>query len=140
MLSTPPPQFLITAMDKGLSVPPLDAEKFNGSFKHFCSVKRLMLDWELLHVAGRKVNLYSLHEEIMRHRAYDIRQRGPEFWLKIGMRLGFIQSQGMTPASTEIADRLAKIYKRYLGEFDAIYVMSFVQELQQRMSHAMSIG
>jgi len=34
---------------------------------------------------------------------------------------------------------LATIYKRYLGEFDTIYVMSFVQELQQ-MVHARSIG
>jgi len=45
----------------------------------------------------------------------------------------------MTPASSEVASQLATIYKRYLGEFDTLYVMSFVQELQQ-MAHAKLIG
>lgn len=67
-------------------------------------------------------------------------QKGPEFWLKIGTRLGFIQSQDTVSASSEIADRLATIYKQYLGEFDTIYVMSFIQELKQRMADSESTG
>lgn len=61
----------MTPMDPGLSVPPLDAERFRGSFRHFRSVKQLALDRKLLHVGGEEVNLHSLHEEFMRHRGYD---------------------------------------------------------------------
>ena len=60
--------------------------------------------------------------------------------MKIGKGIGFIQSQDMKSASAEVADRLATIYKRYLAEFDAIYVTSFVEELQQRITHARLIG
>ena len=67
-------------------------------------------------------------------------QRGSGFWVKIGIELGFIQPQDMESIVSEAADRLATIYKRYLVEFDAIYVMSFVQELQHRIARARLIG
>lgn len=67
-------------------------------------------------------------------------QRAPGFWVNIGERLGFIQSQDVASTSSEVADRLATVYKRYLGDFDALYVRSFVQVLQQRMAHVKSIG
>ena len=60
--------------------------------------------------------------------------------MKIGTRLGFIQSQDIASTSSEVADRLATIYKQYLGEFDTIYVMSFIQELKQRMADTKSSG
>jgi len=60
--------------------------------------------------------------------------------VNIGTRLGFIHSQDVASTASEVADRLAMIYKRYLGEFDAIYVMSFVQELQQRIARARLIA
>jgi len=127
--------FLATATNNGLAVPPLDAERFDGSYKHFCTAKRLKFDRELLSLRGRKISLHSLHEEVMNNRAYDIRERGPGFWLTIARGLGLVHPDDAEPASSEVADRLATIYKRYLGEFDTIYVMSYVQELQQRMAH-----
>lgn len=60
--------------------------------------------------------------------------------MEIGTRLGLIHSQDMASTTSEVADQLEMIYKRYLGEFDAIYVMSFVQELQQRIVRARLIA
>ena len=74
MMSDSPPHFLINTADNGFLVPPLDVERFDGSFKYFCTAKRLELDRELLHVRGRKVILHSLHAEVMRHRGYDIHE------------------------------------------------------------------
>lgn len=62
-------------------------------------------------------------------------QRGPGFWLTVARGLGLVNQHDPEPTSLEVADRLAAIYKWYLGEFDTIYVMSYVQELQQRMAH-----
>ena len=74
MQPTSPSQYLITAPDNELVVPPLDTERFDGSFGHFCSVKRLVLDRELLRVGGSRVDLHSLHAEVMENRGYDIRE------------------------------------------------------------------
>jgi len=60
--------------------------------------------------------------------------------VKIAIGLGFIQPHDKASTSSEVADRLATIYKRYLGEFDAIYVMSFVEEIQQRIARDRLIG
>jgi len=38
----------------------------------------------------------------------------------------------MESTSSEVADRLATIYERYLEEFDTIYVMSYVQVVENR--------
>jgi hypothetical protein len=67
-------------------------------------------------------------------------QRGPAFWLGIGRKLGLVQSQDMSSASSEVAGRLARVYEEYLQHFDVIYVMSFVQELEHRKGHPKSIG
>jgi len=73
-MPTSPSQFLMTTPDKGILVPPLDVEKFNGSFEYFRSVKRLAVDRELLSVGRGEVNLHSLHVEVMRNRGYDTRE------------------------------------------------------------------
>jgi len=67
-------------------------------------------------------------------------QRGPAFWLEIGRKLGLIHAHEMPSTSSEVADRLASIYKEYLQQFDGIYVMSFAQELEYRKEHPKSIG
>ena len=64
-------------MDNELLIPPLDERRFNGSFNHFCSVKQLPLDQGLLHVGGKKVELHSLHEAVMKHRGYVINKVRP---------------------------------------------------------------
>lgn len=74
MLPVSPPHVLINTADSGLSVPPLDVKRFDGSFEYFCTAKRLVLDRKLLHVKGEEVNLHSLHEEVMRNRGYDIHE------------------------------------------------------------------
>lgn len=50
--------------------------------------------------------------------------------MKIGNELNLIQSPAVTSSSSEVADRLATIYERYLEQFDFIYVMSYMQELE----------
>jgi len=62
MLQTSPSHLLVTTMDDVFFVPPLDVERFNGSLKHFFSVKWLVLGPELLCVGGRGVNLHSLYD------------------------------------------------------------------------------
>jgi len=74
MLQTSPSHLSVSTTDKGFFVPPLDVERFDGSFKHFCLVKRLVLDPDLLRIGGRDVSLHSLHEEVMENRGYDIRE------------------------------------------------------------------
>ena len=61
----------MATMDSRLSIPPLDGRRFNLSFAHFCSSKRMVLDREALRVRGIEVNLHSVHEQVMNHRAYD---------------------------------------------------------------------
>ena len=62
----------IAIMDKEPSIPPLDKERFNKSFEHFCLVKQLVRDRGLLHVGGKDVNLHFLHAAVMKHQEYDI--------------------------------------------------------------------
>jgi len=143
MLPKSPPShrhFFTTSSDNILTIPPLNAERFNGSFRHFCSVKGLVLDREPLQVGEKEVDLHSLHKEVMRNRGYDIGEERPGFWLKIGQQLNVIRSPDASSSSTEVADQLAMIYKRYLEHFDAIYVVSFMQELHSRQAHAKLIG
>ena len=59
--------------------------------------------------------------------------------MEIGEEIGFIQSQDMKSTSAEVADRLATIHKRYLAEFDAIHVMSFIEELQQKITGVLGL-
>jgi hypothetical protein len=61
----------MTTIDRGLPVPPLDQGRFDGSFKHFRSVKGLELDRELLHIGRKEVDLHALHKEVIEHRGYD---------------------------------------------------------------------
>jgi len=140
MLSKSPPpslRHLSTIMsNEGPAIPPLNAERFRGSFGHFCTVKGL--DRVPEHVGQREVDLYSLHEQVMKHRGY-INEKGEGFWLKIGRKLDFISPE-TSSASDEVADRLADIYKRYLEQFDRIYVMSFMQEVEHRRGRATLIG
>ena len=74
MLSISPPPALrhlyAIVVDVRLEIPPLDAKRFNGSFKHFCSVKGLAPEKESSQVGGREVNLHSLHVEVMKRRGY----------------------------------------------------------------------
>lgn len=153
-------------LENRLEIPPLNAERFNGSFNHFCSVKglRVALDLEPPHVGEKEVDFHSLHQEVMNNRGYNANevpdsssppphkskhgaekgfsfQRRQDFWLKISQNLDLIhESPGMSPASAEVANRLATIYGQYLQQFDEIYVRSFVQELQHWGRHSTSIG
>ena len=46
-------------------VPPLDRNRFNGSYKHFCQTKKLVLDDRLMAIQGRTIDLHLLHVEVM---------------------------------------------------------------------------
>jgi hypothetical protein len=59
-------------------------------------------------------------------------QERQDLWLKIGRELHFIGSQDASPADAEVANRLATIYEKYLQQFDAIYLLSFVEEFEHR--------
>jgi hypothetical protein len=60
--------------------------------------------------------------------------------MKIGEELRLIHPRDVTSARLEVTDRLAAIYKRCLEQFDTIYVISFVQEVQHRMAQDKTIG
>ena len=61
-----------------------------------------------------------------------MRQIAPNFWRLIGSKLGF--SFGEELASNDVAIQVATIYRRFLHQFDTIYVASFLQESQKRSS------
>ena len=71
MALTSPAHFSMSTIDYGFPVPPLDQGRFDGSFKHFRTVKGLELDRELLRVGGKEVNLHALHKEVIEHRGHD---------------------------------------------------------------------
>ena len=48
-----------------LRVPPLDRTRFNGSYKHFCQTKKLVLDDRLMAIQGCTIDLHLLHVEVM---------------------------------------------------------------------------
>ena len=140
----PPPTLQSFA---GTPVPPLDRSRFQGSYRHFCATKKLAINDAVLNIGGKQVDLHTLHEEVLKLRATgrvsfifrpqvrmlkSMRQIAPNFWRLIGSKLGF--SFGEEPASNEVAIQVATIYRRFLHQFDTIYVASFLQESQRRNS------
>ena len=57
----------------GTSVPPLDRARFQGSYRHFCSTKKVTVNEAALNIGGKHVDLHALHEEVLRLRASDRR-------------------------------------------------------------------
>ena len=53
----------------GSSVPPLDRTRFQGSYRHFCSTKKLSINEAALNIGGKQVDLHTLHEEVLNLRA-----------------------------------------------------------------------
>ena len=53
----------------GSSVPPLDRSRFQGSYRHFCSTKKLAINEAALNIGGKQVDLHTLHEEVLNLRA-----------------------------------------------------------------------
>ena len=53
----------------GTSVPPLDRSRFQGSYRHFCSTKKLAINEAVLNIGGKPVDLHALHEEVLKLRA-----------------------------------------------------------------------
>jgi hypothetical protein len=53
----------------GTSVPPLDRSRFEGSYRHFCSTKKLAISEGALNIGGKQVDLHTLHEEVLKLRA-----------------------------------------------------------------------
>jgi len=53
----------------GTSVPPLDRTRFQGSYRHFCSTKKLAINEPALNIGGKQVDLHTLHEEVLKLRA-----------------------------------------------------------------------
>lgn len=47
------------------TVPALDRTRFNGSYKHFCQTKKLVLDDRLMIIQNRPVDLHLLHTAVM---------------------------------------------------------------------------
>ena len=57
----------------GTSVPPLDRGRFQGSYRHFCTTKKLTINEAALNIGGKPVDLHALHEEVLKLRATDRR-------------------------------------------------------------------
>ena len=57
----------------GTSVPPLDRGRFQVSYRHFCTTKKLMIHEAALNIGGKFVDLHALHEEVLRLGATDHR-------------------------------------------------------------------
>lgn len=57
----------------GTHVPPLDRTRFQGSYRHFCTTKKLAISETALNVCGKRVDLHVLHEEVLRLRVTDRR-------------------------------------------------------------------
>jgi hypothetical protein len=57
----------------GTSVPPLDRARFLGSYRHFCTTKKLMINEAALNIGNERVDLHALHEEVLKLRATDRR-------------------------------------------------------------------
>jgi len=53
----------------GSSVPPLDQSRFQGSYRHFCRTKKLVVNEAALNIGGKQVDLHTLHEEVLNLRA-----------------------------------------------------------------------
>lgn len=62
----PPPTLQSFA---GTTVPPLDRTRFQASYRHFCSTKKLTISEAALNIGGKQVDLHTLHEEVLRLRA-----------------------------------------------------------------------
>jgi len=62
----PPPTLQSFA---GTSVPPLDRSRFQASYRHFCSTKKLAINEAALNIQGKQVDLHALHDEVLKLRA-----------------------------------------------------------------------
>jgi hypothetical protein len=57
----------------GTPVPPLDRSRFQGSYRHFCTTKKVSVNEAVLNIGGKPVDLHALHEEVLKLRAAERR-------------------------------------------------------------------
>ena len=137
----PPPS---STSQSGMVVPPLDRTRFQGSYRHFCTTKKLVINEPALSIRGKSIDLHVLHQEVLKLRATRVSfvlsapscplrpmsQISQNFWHIIGAKLGFSFNEDQV--SNDVANQVASIYKQYLHQFDTIYVASYLQETFKR--------
>ena len=66
---TPPQSQSNQSNTSEMSVPPLDRTRFQNSYRHFCSMKKLVISEAALNIGSKRVDLHALHEEVLKLRA-----------------------------------------------------------------------
>lgn len=134
-----PPQTLRSISHQSNNIPPpMEVSSFERSFKTFCVSEKLNIDLQQLQIDNKPINLYQLHRNVMLEFGFamvidstlivslqlialtQVEQK--KLWDVIGARMGFVQisGTGTEPAKSgsDIAHRLANIYKEYLFIFE----------------------
>lgn len=52
----------------GMTVPPLDRNRFQGSYQHFRMTKKLAINEAMLNIGGKTIDLHALHQEVLKLR------------------------------------------------------------------------
>ncbi|KAK7051054.1 hypothetical protein VNI00_005166 [Paramarasmius palmivorus] len=131
-------------------IPPLSKERFNSSYRSFCTQKNITHEQRLLSINGFIIDLYALHVEVIKERGASMVRYLPfaslpecspnfkvqhgDLWPVVAGRLGYVQFPGEPPMSGQAAaHQLAHVYKEYLMEFDCIYMTAFVEQRRKNM-------
>ncbi|KAK7450122.1 hypothetical protein VKT23_013004 [Stygiomarasmius scandens] len=119
-----------------LNIPPLAKDRFLQSFKVWCQQKDIFIDQRLLDIDGHPIDLYSLHEHVIREGGLGSVQ-AKDLWAVISARMGFVRPPGDPSA---IVKHLDYIYKEYLAAFDAVYIASLENKRKKLMRSARTDG
>ncbi|KAF9466460.1 hypothetical protein BDZ94DRAFT_1233709 [Collybia nuda] len=126
--SVGPSQGPTMAMSMSMQLPPpLEKARFDNAYKSFVQNRNIKHEMGLMNVEGRQIDLHALHTYVMQEGGYN-KVQSNDLWATIGGKMGFIHFPGTdtepAKAGPGTAQRLAVVYKDYLGAFDMVYINS----------------
>ncbi|OCH90348.1 hypothetical protein OBBRIDRAFT_826013 [Obba rivulosa] len=118
-------------------VPPLTKDMFEQAYPMFCKQFGIgEIDRSLLQHHGKSFTLHALHTEVLAVGPYDWIGDDSNLWAIIGARLGFIRISATDSlparAGPAVAEQLHAVYKRYLHQFDTVYIGISIKGRQER--------
>ncbi|KAL0569978.1 hypothetical protein V5O48_011983 [Marasmius crinis-equi] len=120
-------------------IPPLIRERFNSTYKDWCSQKCVSHDQRLLSIDGLPTDLYMLHSEVVTEGGLGPVQQ-KNLWAVIAARMGCVLLPGgpndPPKSGPAAANQLAHVYKVYLADFDRVYMSSVLENRLGRKQQA----
>ncbi|KAH7884601.1 hypothetical protein F5I97DRAFT_1475989 [Phlebopus sp. FC_14] len=120
-------QMLPNQMRPSPSIKPLDKQRFETTYTHFCKSQLMEPSMQVPIAENRTVDLHELHVQVLREGgAMSVTYR--DLWPVIGGRMGFVQFPGIPGSESDpprsgpgIAQQLQLTYAKYHQQFENAY-------------------